>query len=484
MIYLVKFFPEIIVKTKPVRRQLTQQLINNLRNIFLKYPERLHSEIYWDSIRIEGKPSLKSHIEHTLTHTPGIATTDLIESYPFENFDQVGEKVVEVLGESLKEKSFVVRVKRVGQHPFTSTELERWLGGYLQTHVPQIGPVDLHHPQVKVRIELVHGEFRLIVGSLPGLGGFPMGTQGEVLSLISGGYDSCVASYMTMRRGLKTHFLFFNLGGDAHEIGVKQVSWYLWNQYSPSHRVKFIQVPFDQVVHTIVSQVDHTHMGLVLKIMMMKAAELIANRMNIDALVTGEAIAQVSSQTLRNQALIDQSTNRLILRPLITTDKSEIIKIAREIGTEIFSAAMPEYCGVISQRPSAHAKHHQLMAQLEKLDIATLLTEALARVEITPSDGLIQQMRKHAKLPVSSSYVNLMGIIDIRQPHEVSNSPLHLPAEVKLWAIPFYQLLTNLPSEITPESAIGLYCAKGIMSQAIGLQLQDLGYQNIHIYRP
>ncbi|HAD10702.1 MAG TPA: tRNA 4-thiouridine(8) synthase ThiI, partial [Porticoccaceae bacterium] len=126
------------------------------------------------------------------------------------------------------------------------------------------------------------------------------------------------------KRGLRTHFCFFNLGGRAHELGVKEVAWYLWQKYGASHRVKFITVPFEEVVAEILTKVTDSQMGVVLKRMMYRAAGEVARSWNVDALVTGESVAQVSSQTLPNLAVIDSVTDLLTIRPLVTMDKNDI----------------------------------------------------------------------------------------------------------------------------------------------------------------
>ena len=180
---------------------------------------------------------------------------------------------------------------------------------------------------------------------------------------MSGGFDSTVASYLTMKRGIKTHFIFFNLGGLAHEIGVKQVAYYLWNKFGSSHRVSFISVPFDDVVTEIFKNVSQPYMGVMLKRLMLSASEKIADSMGIDALVTGESVAQVSSQTLRNLALIDQCTNKLVLRPLAMMSKPDIIDIAYKIGTRRFAESMPSsrsYSQVTAMSTSYHRLENRL----------------------------------------------------------------------------------------------------------------------------
>src|SRR5690606_35772040 len=163
------------------------------------------------------------------------------------------------------------------------------------------------------------------------------------------------ASFLTMRRGLRTHFCFFNLGGTAHEVGVKQVACYLWERYGLSHRVQFVTVPFEEAVAEIIKSVDNSHMGVILKRMMLRAAEKVAAHVEAGGQVTGQAKAPVSGQTLVNVKVIDSVTDTLGLRPLITTDKPGIIRIARQIGTEEFAKNLPEYCGVISRNPKTRA---------------------------------------------------------------------------------------------------------------------------------
>ena len=110
------------------------------------------------------------------------------------------------MAHQIQNKRFVVRAKRSGTHDFKSTNIEKIVGGYMLAKNPS-STVDLHHPEVTIRIELLHNHLNIITQKYAGLAGFPIGTQGAILSLMSGGFDSTVASYMTMKRGLKTHFI-------------------------------------------------------------------------------------------------------------------------------------------------------------------------------------------------------------------------------------------------------------------------------------
>jgi len=345
--FILKLFPEIMVKGSSAKRQMVGQLYNNLIKLLGRFSDDIHVKKFSDKLEVVTPIDVLVKVRQTLLDTPGIE--QVLEALQFdkmETLDEIKVKVNEVMAKEILGKTFVVRVKRAGKHPFNSTTIEQTVGGYMLAHNETKG-VDLHNPEVTIRMELINNQLNIITTKHIGLAGFPLGTQGDILSLMSGGFDSTIASYLTMKRGMKTHFIFFNLGGIAHEIGVKQVALYLWNKFGASHRVSFISVPFDDVLTEIFRSTHETYMGVTLKRLMLLASEKVAEEMEIDALLTGESVAQVSSQTLRNLALIDQVTNKLILRPLATMNKPEIIKMANDIGTKRFAENMPEYCGVI-----------------------------------------------------------------------------------------------------------------------------------------
>jgi len=148
----------------------------------------------------------------------------------------VAAEALKVYGPLLAGKTFAVRCKRTGRHPWTSMDVERHVGRCLLQCCPD-ARVDLDAPDVIVKVEIHHDEMFVVERTLKGLGGYPLGTQDEVLSLISGGFDSSVASFLSMRRGLVTHCCLFRLGGREHELAVKEVALYLWMKFGASHRV-------------------------------------------------------------------------------------------------------------------------------------------------------------------------------------------------------------------------------------------------------
>ena len=168
-----------------------------------------------------------------LASTPGVANFSRVDTFPLVNIDDISERARRAWAHRLAGKAFCVRVKRTGEHEFSSMAVERAVGAALLAG-SENARVQLKNPEVLVPIEIRGEQCFLLDEVRRGLGGFPLGTQNSVVSLISGGFDSTVASYLTMKRGLFTHFCFFNLGGRAHELGVKEVAQYLWRKFGAS----------------------------------------------------------------------------------------------------------------------------------------------------------------------------------------------------------------------------------------------------------
>ena len=484
MKFIVKLFPEITIKSKPVRRRFIQRLQSNLQIILRRIDEKAHVSGQWDKVIVETqveRPEQLDQIIEALQLTPGIAYFLKVQQYPLGDFDDVFQKAKAVYAEQLAGKRFVVRVKRAGKHEFTSNELERYVGGGLLQHTDAL-KVDLHKPEVTVALEVRDQSLYVIEQRYPGLGGFPLGSQDEVLSLISGGFDSTVSSYLTIKRGCRTHYCFFNLGGAAHETGVKQVSYYLWRRFGSSHRVKFVTVPFESVVAEILNKVHHSQMGVVLKRMMLRAASQVAERLKIEALVTGESVAQVSSQTLPNLSVIDKVTDTLVLRPLIVSDKQDIIDTARSIGTYDFAKSMPEYCGVISDRPTTHAKMERIEEEEGQFDMA-VLDAAVESAKVIRIDQIEQEANQQVEVETQQQVDRSHEvIIDVRHPDEEERDPLQLDG-IDVIKIPFYSLASEFPQLEAGKDYL-LYCDRGVMSQLHALYLKEQGFNNVKVYRP
>ena len=363
MKFIIKLFPEIMIKSDSVRKRFIKILTSNIRNVLLRETENVAVIRNWDFIEVRAKVAEEAPmVLDLLQRTPGIHHILEVEEYPFETMHDIFEQTLAQVRPQLEGKTFCVRVRRKGKHEFRSLDVERYVGGGLNQHI-ESARVKLTQPDVTIRIDIEHDKMLLVKARHEGLGGYPIGTQEDVLSLISGGFDSGVSSYMLIRRGSRVHYCFFNLGGAAHEIGVKQMAYHIWSRYSTSHKVRFVAINFENIVGEILEKVDNGQMGVVLKRMMVRAASKVAQRFDIQAIVTGEALGQVSSQTLTNLRLIDKAADSLVLRPLITHDKEQIIAMAKMIGTDDIAKSMPEFCGVISKNPTVKAIESRILEE-------------------------------------------------------------------------------------------------------------------------
>ena len=426
MKFIIKLFPEITIKSQSVRLRFIKILTGNIRNVLKHYDEALAVVRHWDHIEVRAKDETQRlAIRDALTRVPGIHHVLEVEDVPFTSLHDIFEKALAQYRDAIEGKTFCVRVKRRGQHEFSSIEAERYIGGGLNQHVAS-AKVKLTHPDVTVHLGIEDDRLLLVKGRYEGIGGFPIGTQEDVLSLISGGFDSGVSSYMLMRRGCRVHYCFFNLGGAAHEIGVRQVAHYLWNRFGSSHRVRFVAINFEPVVGEILEKVDDGQMGVVLKRMMVRAASQVAERYGVQALVTGEALGQVSSQTLTNLRLIDNVSDTLILRPLISHDKEHIIDLARKIGTEDFARTMPEYCGVISKKPTVKAVKGKIEAEEAHFDFS-ILEKVVAEASNIDIREIAQQTSEEVvEVETVTGFGENDAILDIRSIDEQDDKPLQL----------------------------------------------------------
>ena len=481
MKFIIKLFPEIMIKSDSVRKRFIKILTSNIRNVLLRETENVAVIRNWDFIEVRAKVSEEAPmVLDLLQRTPGIHHILEVEEYPFETMHDIFEQTLAQVRSQLEGKTFCVRVRRKGKHEFRSLDVERYVGGGLNQHI-ESARVKLTQPDVTIRIDIEHDKMLLVKARHEGLGGYPIGTQEDVLSLISGGFDSGVSSYMLIRRGSRVHYCFFNLGGAAHEIGVKQMAYHIWSRYSTSHKVRFVAINFENIVGEILEKVDNGQMGVVLKRMMVRAASKVAQRFDIQAIVTGEALGQVSSQTLTNLRLIDKAADSLVLRPLITHDKEQIIAMAKMIGTDDIAKSMPEFCGVISKNPTVKAIESRILEEEGHFNF-DVLEEAVQQAQYLDIREIAQQTEQEVTSVETTSELGENDVIlDIRSPEETEESPFTLEG-VTVKVLPFYKLSSQFGS-LDQSKQYLLYCQRGVMSKLQALYLKENGFSNVKVFR-
>lgn len=276
--------------------------------------------------------------------------------------------------------TFRVRVKRPDKsYPLTSPEIEREIGAYIQDRTQ--APVQLNKPDVTYQIELLHEGAYITSGVLPGPGGLPVGTSGNVVALISGGYDSPVAAYRMLKRGCALTFVHFHAYPFVRSTSIEKVIEIIQSLGRSQPPLRLVVVPIGDLQRSIAVTCEPELRIVLYRRLMLRIAEAIAFEFGARALVTGESLGQVASQTLENIRTIESAIELPVFRPLIGMDKVEIIEEAQRIGTEPISRTPDDDCCAVfvPKHPATHASIEQAVTAEAQLDVAALVAQALER---------------------------------------------------------------------------------------------------------
>lgn len=287
--------------------------------------------------------------------------------------------------EPLAFSTFAVRAKRSDKSfPHNSSQIERLAGRFLLDRLEAAGRnvrVKLSNPDVTCRIEITSGPALVYARKIAGPGGLPANTAGKMTCLLSGGFDSAVAAYQMMKRGAHLSFVhFYGTGARPGESSVHTARELVRQLVPWQFTAKLYRVPFEEIQREIVRYAPEACRVLLYRRMMLRIAEVFARRNGALALVTGDSLGQVASQTLRNMVSVETAAKMPVFRPLAGTDKVEIIDTARKIGThDISSEPFHDCCPVFLPRsPALHSTVAELDAAESKLDIPRLIGQGVA----------------------------------------------------------------------------------------------------------
>ena len=294
-----------------------------------------------------------------VTKVFGIASVDEMEELAADDLDDLASEIARLTRDRVSGRTFGVRVKRRGPHPWKSYDLASRSGALL---VEAGGTVHLDDPQEPVDVIVLDDRAFLVIAHHRGPGGLPVGTQEPVLCLISGGFDSVVAAWMMMSRGCPVEFVHFTLSCSQsdHAVAVARSLWERWG-YGTDPVVHVVE--FQPVKEALLEKVDVRMRQVALKVLMARAASQIAQEREILALLTGDAMGQVSSQTLPHLVAVSEASEIPIIRPLLGLPKQDIIDHARRIGTAEMSARAQEVCDLSEGRPVATGARPEMVAR-------------------------------------------------------------------------------------------------------------------------
>ncbi|MBI5253996.1 MAG: tRNA 4-thiouridine(8) synthase ThiI [Euryarchaeota archaeon] len=366
MLYLLRY-DEIALKSEPVRRRWENVLIKNIKQALECRVKKERGRI-WVEAGEEARSKLKKIFGIRSFSSCVHCGLDGLE----ETFLNFAEKSLE------GKKSFALRVRRTGKHAFTSQDIARKLGAKVQEK--SLIKVELKNPEREIFVEIRDNDCYIFDEIIEGPGGLPLGVEGKVVVLISGGIDSPVAAWLMMKRGCEVVALFMNPSPLVDERTVnramraveKLAEW-------KNAEIKTYVAPYGSVLIELLKA--GSKLGCVLcKRMMYRVAELAAEKEGAKAIVTGESLGQVASQTLDNLSAIDAVTTLPVFRPLIGMDKAEIVELAKKIGTYEISILPANCCLGPPLRPATKASLEKVERTEAQLDVEKLARDIFGKV--------------------------------------------------------------------------------------------------------
>ena len=444
---LLRFSGELSIKARGTRDHFRRRLLHNLRDALVSagLPPRiqpLHERVF--VMLPEHTPGLAGADalgDHALSRVFGFSSVSLVERRPLWELDEVVRAGEELFRERVRGKKFAVRARWIGERRgarFERVELERKLGAVL---LPVSAGVDLDAPEETAYLELSAAGTSFFSGRSECPGGLPLGVEGRAVALLSGGFDSPVAAWQMLRRGVSLDYVFCNLGGASHLRGVVRVAKVLSDRWSYGESPRLHAIDFEPLAEAIRARTETRFWQVLLKRQMLRAADLVAAECQAVAIVTGDAVGQVSSQTLHNLAVVSRAAELPILRPLVGANKDEIIRSAQQIGTAELSKVVGEYCAMVPRRPATRAPQHLVEAEEARLDQG-LLPDLVARRSVLDlralgAGDLDAAALSVERLPAGCTLLDLRPLAQYRTQHHPD--ALHLEFAKALEAYPSFE---------------------------------------------
>ena len=362
------------------------QLVTNLKCALRDTPLKCVKRIYgYILVTFEGGAT--RDYQDLIGKVPGVARVSLAHECP-RDLAEYSQAAIVSLGEAGSFSTFKVHAhKSSTDYPVHTLDINRQVGAALCEAFPD-KKVDVHNPDVTVHVNVVQGSVYVYAVSERGAGGLPVGTAGKVVTLLSSGFDSPVATWMLGRRGaicVPIHFSGRPMVSDTSEWLTQDIVKAL----APSGVVgRLYVVPFGARQREISLAVDQKLRIITYRRVMFSVAERIARIEGAKALVTGESLGQVASQTLENIAAVDETVSMPVLRPLIGSDKQEIIERAQQIGTyDISCQTAPDCCTLfMPRRPETHAKRDEVHEAWDSFDHEAMIEDLVDHIEYVDFD--------------------------------------------------------------------------------------------------
>jgi thiamine biosynthesis protein ThiI len=467
---LVRLSGDLTTKADATRKRFVGRLIRNVKDALKSRDcrhrvDRSRSRLYVHTER----PGMADVLRRVF----GIQSVSVVEARRWSTVDDIVDAGAEIFADTVRGKRFAVRARRVGDRKkihIVSVEIERRLGARLEEHA---AGVDLDDPECTAYVEVMIDHAYFHSGAIDAEGGLPLGCEGRAVSLVSGGFDSPVATWRILRRGVALDYVFCNLGGRSHQLETLRVMKVVADEWSHGLRPKFHAVEFEDVSAEIQEKTSVRYWQVILKRMMYRAADAVAADVGGVAVVTGEALGQVSSQTLQNLAVIERATLLPVLRPLVGDNKQEIISQSRRIGTHDLSARVGEHCAMVPTRPATRALLEDVEREEASMD-PSVLERAIAERTIFDLRHL-DLARMDAPDIAADGIERGATVIDVRS--KAAFDRWHYPGALHL---EFAQAMAAHPHFDATQRYV-VYCEFGLKSAHLADRMRAAGLDAQHV---
>jgi thiamine biosynthesis protein ThiI len=330
-------YGEIFLKSKIVFKQFERKLLENIRKTLqrVKIPFKIEKE--------RGRIFVLTEKEKEATRELG-KVFGLVSFSPVYHLETSELKTIKKFCQEKfknflqKKETFAIKARRIGEHPYSSQDLENEVGRVIE------GKVDLRNPTQEISLEVRGNNTYVFTDTFSGLGGLPVSTAGKTISFLSGGIDSAVASWLAMKRGCQVIFLHFHSFPLVSMRSIEKCQKVIGRLNDYQFKSKLILIPFQKIQVHLKTQAPARYLILLYRRSMIRIGQKIAKIEGAEAIITGESLAQVSSQTLSNLAAIEEAVKIPVFRPLIGMDKEEIVNLAKKIDTYDISILPQEDC--------------------------------------------------------------------------------------------------------------------------------------------
>ncbi len=301
-----------------------------------------------------------------IANVPGVESASEGKLIP-KDLNKLKKEARKLLGDA---ETFAVRTKRVDKsYELKSIEINELIGDYLS----KFAKVNLTNPEKVIGIEVLQNGFFIFDKTIRGPGGLPVGVSGKCISLVSSGIDSAVATWMMMRRGCEPIIVHMNIANS------KEAFTKIFKRLQEFHpKMKAYIIPFEEIVSKY--KVQTRSWCLICKRLMLRIAEEIAEKEGAEAIIMGDSLGQVASQTIHNMKIIEKATNMLIFKPLIGLNKNEIIGYAKRIGT--YELAEDFQCPMVPKKPVTHGKLKLVEKIEEEMPIEFIVKKAVSSAKV------------------------------------------------------------------------------------------------------